>query len=26
MHRRGEFDPKSYRPMHRSQIKGNRPF
>jgi taurine dioxygenase len=26
MHRRDEFDPKSRRLMHRSQIKGDRPF
>jgi taurine dioxygenase len=26
MHRRDEFDPASRRLMHRSQIKGNRPF
>ncbi len=26
MHRRDEFDPTSRRLMHRSQIKGNRPF
>jgi taurine dioxygenase len=26
MHRRDEFDPNSRRLMHRSQIKGDRPF
>jgi len=26
MHRRDEFDPSSRRLMHRSQIKGDRPF
>jgi len=26
MHRHDEFDPNSRRPMHRSQIKGDRPF
>ena len=26
LHRRDEFDPKSRRLMHRTQIKGDRPF
>jgi len=26
MHRRNEFDPNSRRLMHRSQIKGDRPY